>query len=114
MNLQIDKEITIEQSLLENKDFCIAVQNLLKNKKKRKVFYKAAEETNELGAKLLKEANTPFKVDDEDLLEEIVDVQMHLILVQKYFRKELKEKIIAEKVSKLINSKDYQKYKTIK
>lgn len=90
--------------------FMDGIKGLFTNKSQREVYIKAAEEMNELVTKLLQYANEPSKITDDELLEEIVDVQMHLILLMKYhpIKNQLEQSEI--KIMKFINSTDYKTY----
>jgi NTP pyrophosphatase (non-canonical NTP hydrolase) len=101
---------TINQRLSENINFTNSIEVLYKTKSKKKVFKKACEELAELLEKLLKYQNNAAKVSDEDIAEEIVDVCMHMELIQKYFDSPLFKGLVAGKVTKMANSNDFKRY----
>lgn len=106
-----DPEPTIEQLLLSKNEFVAGVDTLYTYKNRKKVINKCLEELSELTTKLLQQKNDTNKVSEDDLLEEVVDAQMHLILIQKYFLPDAIRKMVDTKVNRMVNSKDFKKYK---
>lgn len=103
-------EKTIEQMLLENPDFVKGIEQLISNKSKKKCFKKAGEESSELTTNILKYLNDKEKITDYDMLEEIVDNNMNMILIQRFFTTEEIQAMVNEKIGKFLNSKKNKKY----
>lgn len=101
-------------------EFQDGIKNLWVRKPTREIFLKAAEEMFELGLKLIQAANTASlteKVSPEDIREEMVDVNMHLQLLEKFMyvgndfhKREMSLLDTKAKVIKMLNSDDYKKY----
>jgi NTP pyrophosphatase (non-canonical NTP hydrolase) len=100
---------TIQTMLLDHPDFPEAIFALYKHKKRRKVYTKAAEELAELSVRLLQAVNKG--VDDNMIAEELVDVQMHLILLQLYFT-DILPLHVHEKMEKFLQSNDAKRYRS--
>jgi hypothetical protein len=108
---------TISDLLLRDDSFKEGLAILLRQKHPRGLMVKAAEELSELTTKLLQRANHPTtddavrnKVSDEELIEELVDVQQHLIMLQQMFDPIQYIQITLEKTNKMLRSEDFQKY----
>lgn len=72
---------------------------------------KMAEELNELSTKILQKLNNPDKVNHADIMEELVDVQMHLLIFEEIYNDvNINKDTVRTKISKMINSEDFKKY----
>lgn len=101
---------TINQRLNDDKEFNAAIDILFKHKPERKIIQKAVEELMELATKLMQDLNDPDKLSDAEIVEEIVDVNMHLILIEKLFGQHTCKRLVGEKVRKFLSSKSLAKY----
>ncbi len=101
---------TINEALLHNSEFVRGVSVLLSNKPQNLCILKAAEELNELATVLLQWHNKPENFNQAEFIQELIDVQMHLILLQQYYLPEELMGISDIKVTKMINSKDFKHY----
>ncbi len=93
--------------------FSDSIEILYQNKPKNKILKKACEEISELLTAILQKMNKK-ETPDEEILEEMVDAQTHIILLQKFFSQETIRKMVDQKVEKFLLSKDLKKYSTIK
>ena len=100
----------IHEQLVKNKHFMRGIEVLYKHKHQEKIFIKFAEELAELSANLLKKVNKPNSVTPYDIAEELVDVQQHIILAEKYFDEDFLSNIAEEKSHKMLQSDDYKIY----
>jgi len=73
-----------------------------------KIILKAIEELGELSVALAQYLNKPGKCDGADVIEEIVDVEMNLTLLKRFFP--IQEWDRNAKFLKFIDSKDFKKY----
>lgn len=94
----------------QSESFLKAIKILLSEKPKDKSICKAVEELGELSVKLMQYINKPESVSVGDIEEEIVDVEMHLIILNKLFP--VSEEIRKTKIEKMLKSKDYNFYLT--
>lgn len=101
---------TISKALSEDIAFRKALSVLHNHKSREMIFIKACEELNELSTKMLQWVNNTDKITNNDLMEEIVDVQMHLDLLQLIFHSSDLEGARLQKVNKFLTSKDFLKY----
>lgn len=103
--------MTRHQHLKDSEAFNFGVKVLFAKKPLKKSLLKMAEELSELSTKILQHVNNPNKVKHEDLLEELVDVQMHLDIFELFYNDSvLNRNIVDNKVEKMIMSEDFQKY----
>jgi predicted metal-dependent hydrolase len=91
------------------KEFNEAINILIDTKPDYLNITKALEELGELSVKLLQHLNKPESITEGDIEEEIVDVEMHLIMLNHLFP--VNDQIRAEKIKKFLDSKDFNKYK---
>lgn len=103
----------IQKWLLNYNEFLSGVDTLYKFKPKKKIVNKFLKELSELTVKLLQNKNGETKASDEDILRKMVDVQMHLILLQKFFLKEDIRRVTENKVIKMVQSDDIKKYRKL-
>ena len=54
------------------------------------------------------------KVNDKAIIEEIVDVEMHILLLKSLFSDNDFEQVKKEKMEKFLNSRDYKYYTELK
>lgn len=106
------KKNLLSYTMETDQRFVLGVDALAAHKSMKKIFVKAAEELNELSVKLLKHANNPDKVTSEAIMEEVVDVQMHVILLLQVLPFDLEQQTAqaAHKIEKFINTADYKKF----
>ncbi len=109
MNTPLDLPIT--DVFFDSSEFLQGLKILFLKKSKKKTFLKAAEELNELSTKIIQWVNDNDKVSDEDIVEEIVDVQMHLLTLQQHFSQQTCHDMALKKIKKFIDSKDFIEYK---
>jgi hypothetical protein len=110
----------IANALNEIEEFQDGITNLWERKPIDKIIIKAAEEMIELAEKLIKRVNEEGKVQDEEIVEEMIDVNMHLQLLEKLFLRggnDYAKRINALEVSKIkvvkmLSGKSYKKYAT--
>jgi hypothetical protein len=96
----------IQEKLKEIPKFNEALNFLFENKSQKSIFNKAAEEAGELLVRLLQKINKKEeKINPNKILEEMVDVQINLILLEKYFTKEQIEAMVKEKAEKFLSQK---------
>lgn len=105
--------ISVEDMLLESDEFIEGVKLLIEKKPRDKSLLKAAEELNELSTAILKAVNKNNGDLSWDILEELVDVQMHLLLLQKLFKPDHLRDYVYQKVAKMIDSKEFHYYKSL-
>ncbi len=75
--------------------------------------HKAAEECQELGLVLTQKLLKPKKVNDQEIIDEIGDVEIRLEILKKMFNKEKIEDRIAYKLKKFQEYVDHDSYKHI-
>lgn len=97
---------------LQQEKFQQGIEMLFRTKPVKEAFCKAAEELSELATKLLQHANKQSDDTFEAIPEEIVDAQMHLELLQKYFSEKVLIATTDEKVEKMYKSKDFRFYQS--
>jgi phosphoribosyl-ATP pyrophosphohydrolase len=102
--------MSIEGLLLRKDEFKKGIEILIEHKSKKKAFMKCAEEAGELNLAIVQAYNKPSDEDEEHIIEELVDIQMHIILMQRYFNPILINRKVNEKIKKMVESKDFQKY----
>ena len=90
-------------------DFMYSVNVLLSEKSKDKNILKAIEELGELFVKLTQYLNKPEAISVGDIEEEIVDCEMHLHILKKYFP--VPESLREKKMQKFLQSKEYKMLK---
>ena len=90
------------------KKFHYGIDVLISEKPLDKSLNKAVEELLELSTVLAKYINKPNAIKTEDITEEIVDVEMNLNLLKKYFP--VSETMRDSKVSKFLCSDDFKQY----
>jgi hypothetical protein len=100
----------IHDTLVRSKKFMAGIELLLENKPTPLILLKACEELSELNTKLLQRV-TKGAHTSEEILEEIVDVQMHLFMLERLYNFEQRKQPVLDKVTKMLTSKDFQKYK---
>lgn len=74
---------------------------------------KASEELQELALVLTQKLNKPKKVDDQEIIDEIGDVEIRLEILKKIFDKKKIEERVAHKLSKFQSYIDHNSYKKI-
>lgn len=99
----------IREALMNNKEFVEGINLLFKNRSKKKNLKKFAEELSELTTKILQKLNNPSKVGGDRILEELVDVQMHIIIAEMYYLEFEINDMAVEKINKMLNSACYKK-----
>ena len=107
----IDKNLTEQKADWETEEFTHGIDVLLAEKPLEKMLSKAAEELGELSVKLLQYINKKESINENDIEEEIADVEMHMIVLNKLFPVPMQ--VREEKVNKFLNSKDYKEYSEI-
>jgi hypothetical protein len=95
--------------LTDNKQFNEGIETLFNHKPKKKQYLKFAEELAELSAAILKHINKGES--EEFILEEMVDVSMHINLISKHFSPLELKTMCEAKTKKFLSSKDFNKYK---
>lgn len=85
-----------------------AIDVLLAEKPVDKSIMKALEELSELSTVLLQHINKPGSIKKEDIEQEIVDCEMHFIILKHFFP--ISEDLREKKLKKMLNSKDYLYY----
>ena len=75
--------------------------------------HKAAEELQELALVLTQKLLKPKKVDDQEIIDEIGDVEVRMEILKKIFDKQKIEKRIAYKLGKFHEYVDHNSYKHI-
>lgn len=105
-------DTSITDMLNNDPDFRTAIDDLKRNKPYKKILIKACEELNELSTKLLQKVNNYEKVTDEEIGEEIIDAQMHLILLTKLISPDIIIALVKQKKEKFLASKERLKYKS--
>lgn len=74
---------------------------------------KASEELQELSLALTQKLNKPYKVTDQEIIDEIGDVEIRIAILRKIFNPEKIDKRISEKLKKFQEYNDSAKYKRI-
>lgn len=99
-------------SKLQNSEvFMNGAEILIKYKPPALSMSKMAEELGELLTKTLQRINDPKKVSREEFMEELVDVQMHLLIFESIFNDPKEnEEIVALKTAKMVMSEDFNQY----
>jgi len=100
----------IHQTLMQNQQFVEAINLLFKNKSKKKNINKLLEELSELSTALLQKVNNKNKINEREILKELVDVQMQIQIVLLYYSDIDKQYITKEKLEKFFQSATYKKY----
>jgi vacuolar-type H+-ATPase subunit I/STV1 len=107
----------IAKNLNESVTFQVAIEQLYVHKPLDKIIVKAAEELNELAATLLQFVNKEDKAKQrQNVLEEMVDVNMHLQLLEKHFvgianaGNSQARLMVLRKINKMLNSRDFKQY----
>ena len=101
--------VNISTDIIEwSEEFYQGIEVLKWQKPKEKSILKAAEELSELLGKLLQFINKPESIKEGDIEEEIVDCEMHFIMLNHYFP--ISNEIRERKIKKFLNSKDYLLY----
>ncbi len=72
--------------------------------------HKASEELQELALVLTQKLTKPHKVEDQEIIDEIGDVEIRLEILKKIFNKEKIDKRIAYKLKKFQEYHDSDKY----
>lgn len=83
---------------------------IAENKKRSKIFRKAAEELSELNTKLLQRMNDREKISDAQIIGEIIDVEFQIVLLKRVFSISEHRTIRDAKMDKFLKSRDYKKY----
>ncbi len=75
---------------------------------------KASEELQELSLVLTQKLNKPYKITDQEIIDEIGDVEIRLAILRKLFNPEKVDKRIAEKLKSFKNMRNMRNLTTPK